>query len=563
MGMKEYGKNYLKGKAKGYARKILIKTIPYWGPVLAIILIVVIVLAAVQGFMSQEKVDETISKKGNARILQDIKDKVNNSNNQNTFDEAGFTIGKMKDYYGTDKKFAMKPGIISSYLKYEDMAIGNNDKRAKTEKEKIRNVNDRIDKVLQKLKPKFVYMQSNISSSRHYKKTVREFEEKKGLPDELPANLYVMEKCSKRFKPSQYKINDKIYIFNENKTYTVKADNSSTKKKFDSTSRRPKELKAIKIYDEEPDKFDADNYDVGSKIYIIDENKTYTIKSANKVEIKESNSNHYFLTYAKTYQGEFQISYKTKTTKYKNKKNEVIEETKPVIKKFKQVGKMYDPLRNVLKADNPKEDLNEAVAFITGVGEGYDNASDDMDWTFTDVDVMTYTGGGTFAGKGEKFNGSSKEFIEKVAPSAIDTYRKYQVFPSITIAQSILESGWGSSGLTRKANNLFGIKVSNSWKGPCVEMLTREYSKRRGYYYVIAKFRAYDSWKDSIEDHGKFLKVDNTRYADHGMFKAKDYTGQAYALKNAGYATSPTYAQNLINNFIIPYGLYQYDGVDN
>lgn len=50
------------------------------------------------------------------------------------------------------------------------------------------------------------------------------------------------------------------------------------------------------------------------------------------------------------------------------------------------------------------------------------------------------------------------EFISKVAPAAVEDMRKHRVPASLTIAQAILESGWGTSELATKANNLFGIK---------------------------------------------------------------------------------------------------------
>ena len=74
---------------------------------------------------------------------------------------------------------------------------------------------------------------------------------------------------------------------------------------------------------------------------------------------------------------------------------------------------------------------------------------------------------------------------------------------------------------------------------------------------ITARFRAYNSWEESIKDHGKFLK-ENPRYTKAGMFKAKDYIGQAYALKDAGYATDENYPILLIS-LIQQYGLYQYD----
>ncbi|MGV2806772.1 mannosyl-glycoprotein endo-beta-N-acetylglucosamidase, partial [Clostridium perfringens] len=48
------------------------------------------------------------------------------------------------------------------------------------------------------------------------------------------------------------------------------------------------------------------------------------------------------------------------------------------------------------------------------------------------------------------------EFIAKLAPIANQDMRQYGVPASLTLAQAILDSNWGLSGLTHKANNLFG-----------------------------------------------------------------------------------------------------------
>lgn len=162
---------------------------------------------------------------------------------------------------------------------------------------------------------------------------------------------------------------------------------------------------------------------------------------------------------------------------------------------------------------------------------------------------------GDINGEPVDMNMSQEEFINKVAPGAISTYKKYKIFPSISIAQAILESGWGKSGLTQKANNLFGIKAYN-WNGKYVEMWTTEYYGDSS-VEIVAPFRAYDSWSHSIEDHGLFL-VENSRYGEAGMFTATDYKDQAIALQRAGYATSPTYARTLIE-FVQMYGLDKFD----
>ena len=67
-----------------------------------------------------------------------------------------------------------------------------------------------------------------------------------------------------------------------------------------------------------------------------------------------------------------------------------------------------------------------------------------------------------------------KAFIERVGALAAADMKKSGVLASLTIAQAILESGWGKSGLTVKANALFGIKAGTSWKGRVYSTKTQE-----------------------------------------------------------------------------------------
>ena len=66
-------------------------------------------------------------------------------------------------------------------------------------------------------------------------------------------------------------------------------------------------------------------------------------------------------------------------------------------------------------------------------------------------------------------------FIKKWKWAAIWQGVRYGVPPSITLAQSILESGWGESQLSTAANNYFGIKADSSCKGPIYNANTHEY----------------------------------------------------------------------------------------
>lgn len=152
---------------------------------------------------------------------------------------------------------------------------------------------------------------------------------------------------------------------------------------------------------------------------------------------------------------------------------------------------------------------------------------------------------------------NNENFIAAVAPYAQDTYKKDKIFPSVTLAQAMLESAEGTSELTKQANNLFGIKAFN-WSGKTVSMPTRENYNGKN-VVIMGKFRAYNNWGESIEDHGNFL-VSNSIYSRHGVFSASSYAAQAKALQSSGYATDPNYANELIG-LIQEYNLNQYDNI--
>ena len=143
-----------------------------------------------------------------------------------------------------------------------------------------------------------------------------------------------------------------------------------------------------------------------------------------------------------------------------------------------------------------------------------------------------------------------REYIHLYSQAALDQERAYGIPASITLAQGILESGAGKSGLTRNTNNHFGIKALGGWTGPVYHAWDDEPQK--------SKFRVYASAAESFRDHSEFLKR-NSRY--HSLFSKSvyDYRGWAIGLQKAGYATAKNYAAALIG-FIDAYKLYAVNG---
>lgn len=142
---------------------------------------------------------------------------------------------------------------------------------------------------------------------------------------------------------------------------------------------------------------------------------------------------------------------------------------------------------------------------------------------------------------------TTQQYIATYKDIAVDEMRRSGVPAAIKLAQGILETQSGNGWLVLNSNNHFGIKCKNNWVGQTVN------------YDDDARqecFRKYSTPQDSYRDHSAFLK-NNPRYAFLFQFSPDDYKSWAYGLKQAGYATSRTYPQQLIK-IIEDYHLEQY-----
>lgn len=145
-----------------------------------------------------------------------------------------------------------------------------------------------------------------------------------------------------------------------------------------------------------------------------------------------------------------------------------------------------------------------------------------------------------------------RQFIEKVSSMAVEDMKQTKILASLTIAQAIIESNWGRSGLTVKANNLFGMK--GTYNGEYYACPTKEWGGTK-YIDVVAKFKKYPSYQESVTDHsGLFYRL--SRYAN--LRGCTDYKLACKYVRDDGYATSPTYTTTLIN-VIEKYKLFIYD----
>ena len=111
----------------------------------------------------------------------------------------------------------------------------------------------------------------------------------------------------------------------------------------------------------------------------------------------------------------------------------------------------------------------------------------------------------------------------------------------LSLAQGLLESKRGKSTLAEDANNHFGIKCFKKHshaKAGCVKLKDE---KHLGKQWFCRYEKAWDCWRARSEliTKGRYAHIKKS----HGP---KDPKGWAYALKKAGYAFDPNYAQGLM-----------------
>ena len=154
---------------------------------------------------------------------------------------------------------------------------------------------------------------------------------------------------------------------------------------------------------------------------------------------------------------------------------------------------------------------------------------------------------------------NKSEFIPTIAPLVVseNQRRGNPLFSSVVIAQAICESAWGQSKIMMKANAIFGIKAFSGWKGKVYNAKTQECYDGSTYTNITACFRAYNSLSESISDYFDLItKSERYRKACVSNSPLECIT----AIKNGGYATSPTYI-NTIMSIIKSNNLTKYDNM--
>lgn len=166
---------------------------------------------------------------------------------------------------------------------------------------------------------------------------------------------------------------------------------------------------------------------------------------------------------------------------------------------------------------------------------------------------------------------TQQEFIDKISVYAVEDMGASGILASVTIAQSALESGFGTTDLAINANNLGGMKCdlsgntwTTAWDGVSKYYKnTKEQRKDGTWYTVHAAFRKYPDWGTYIKDHSLYLvgamkEKNKKRFA--GLVGEKDPRKAIQIIKDGGYATDINYV-NKVMSIINRYNLTRYDSI--
>ena len=164
-------------------------------------------------------------------------------------------------------------------------------------------------------------------------------------------------------------------------------------------------------------------------------------------------------------------------------------------------------------------------------------------------------------------------FLSVIGPMATQNMRETGILASLTIAQGIYESGWGTSFMAKNLNNLFGIKAyAPAWTGKVYNRKTGKIytdfddaKKKMGdlySVYISHFFRVYNSWEESVNDHSRLFTT-MSRYEN--LVGLTDYELACHYVMQDGYCDTPGYDEELIS-IIKSFKLYKYDvyeGIDS
>ena len=165
-------------------------------------------------------------------------------------------------------------------------------------------------------------------------------------------------------------------------------------------------------------------------------------------------------------------------------------------------------------------------------------------------------------------NCTEEEYIEKVGPFYTKDEQKNGILACVSLAQNLLECGYGKTDLAQKGNNVHGMKCSlsgNVWAGTTWDgssLIEKDSPEVIDGVTVMkrSQFRSYGCLEDSIEDHAAYLlnAANGKKRRYEGLQGEKDYRKAIHIIKSGGYATDPLY-EDKVCSLIERWGLERFN----
>lgn len=211
-----------------------------------------------------------------------------------------------------------------------------------------------------------------------------------------------------------------------------------------------------------------------------------------------------------------------------------------------------DPVTPAKPSETPAESSTPSASTGNGSSaekpaEDVEDAPEDMvqESATLDEDELVYV----------SRNLTTQQFIDTIGEDARELCQKNDLYASVMIAQAVVESASGSSGLSCEPyNNLFGIK--GSYDGKSVRMKTQEDDGKGNLETIVAEFRKYPTMLESLEDYVGLL-TNNILYNPVKKSNTQSYEDACDYLQGR-YATSTSYSRTL-KAYIDAYDLTEYD----
>lgn len=206
------------------------------------------------------------------------------------------------------------------------------------------------------------------------------------------------------------------------------------------------------------------------------------------------------------------------------------------------------------RGTSPRPQLrpNTELIDITDTDEGKLSNPEPLYRLSEEIDPGTIKVEGLMSPPKKKHSGkfdSKEAFLKAIIPAAKKAAEKTGLDWRMIVAQSAIETGWGSKV---KGNSFFGIKGHGA--KDTVNFTTQEEVDGKR-VTIQDSFRSYDSLEDSVEGYADFL-LSNPRYESY--LSADSMEEAATALQESGYATDSKYGEKVLqtangrtlNNFL-------------